>query len=317
MRETTPRPNNRPIILPESGSLDNLVKPFQIEGMNVRGRAIRLGTAVHDIITAHEYPQPLAILVGELVVLSGLLGSILKYEGKVTIQAKARDQAAVNFLVADFETPGHVRGYADYKAAALADLGLDASFRSLIGAGGYMAMTIDQGADMERYQGIVDLDGDNLSDCAITYFLNSEQTPTALRLACGLDPVSGHWRAGGIMVQHLAHGEEGGPRLLDRDEQENWRRASILMQSVKSRELLDPQLDLDQLLYRLYHEDGVRVFEPTDIDHRCRCSRERLLSVLQSFPASDLADMVEEGRITANCQFCNRHYEFSPEDIGL
>ncbi|GEQ98715.1 33 kDa chaperonin [Iodidimonas gelatinilytica] len=303
MTDSAKRSDNRPIIVADSGTSDNQVQPFQIEGMDVRGRAIRLGTAVDEIIIAHDYPKAIATLVGQMVALAGLLGSILKFDGTVTIQAKAKDSAPVNFLVADFDTPGHIRGYADYDAEALAALGADLDFRSLVGHGGYMAMTIDQGADMERYQGIVDLTGESLSDCAVTYFLNSEQTPTALRLAADIDPVSGHWRAGGIMVQHLAHGEEGGPRLLDRNEQENWRRASILMESVKAVELLDPKLDLHSLLYRLYHEDGVRVSEPLDVAHQCRCSRDKLLAVLGTFPEDDLRHMIKDEKIEPFANF--------------
>lgn len=309
------RSDDRPIIVPEPGTADNRVQPFQIEGMDVRGRAVRLGTAAHEIITGHDYPPALARLTGEFLALTALLGSILKFDGILTVQASAKNAAPVNFIVADFKSPGHLRGYLEHDPETLAKLGNDAGFRDLVGASGYLAMTIDQGADMERYQGVVDLAGDTLADCARSYFVQSEQTPTAMRLACGKDPVSGHWRAGGIMVQHLARGEEGGPRLLDRNEQENWSHAAILMDSVTERELIDPQLDLHRLLYRLYHEDGVRVFDPVDVDHRCRCSSERIGKLLASFGADELEDMVVDGKVVVTCQFCSTSYSFDAETL--
>lgn len=316
MSENTQRPDDRSIIVPDDG-VDNRVQPFQIEGMDVRGRAIRLGTAAHDIVTNHNYPAPVARLLGELTALTGMLGSFLKGDGMVTVQAKAIDAGALNFIVADYSQPGHLRGYADYDADAVKALGDDADFRALMGDGGYMAITLEQGAEKERYQGIVDLSGDDLGACAIAYFQTSEQTPTALRLASTCDPVTGHWRAGGIMVQHLARREDGEPRRLDQDERENWRRAAILMESVKAQELLDPALDLDTLLFRLFHEDGVRVFDPQSVMHQCRCSRERLQSVLINFSAEDRAHMLKDGQVEAVCQFCNRAYYFSPDELEL
>lgn len=317
MTKNATRPDDRPIIVPQDNSPDNRIQPFQIEGMDVRGRAVRLGTALHEILASHDYPDPVGQLLGELVTLTALFGSFLKEDGRVTVQAKAQEGAALNFIVADYCSPGHLRGYADFDEEAVAALGENADFRSLIGAGGTMAITLEQGADNERYQGIVDLSGDDLGACAITYFQTSEQTPTALRLASSCDRVSGHWRAGGIMVQHLARREEGGPRLLSGDERENWRRASILMQSVKAEELLDADLTLDALLYRLFHEDGVRVFDPQSVVHQCRCSQERLKSVLTQFTEEDRAHMLKDGKVEAVCQFCNRTYKFSPEELDI
>lgn len=318
MAEPAPggRPLYRPIVVKDGGA-DDLVRPFSIEGMEVRGRLVRLGAAVEEIIAAHAYEPPLSHLVAELVALVSLLGSLMKFDGVLTIQAKAEEGAPLRFLVADYHAPGHVRAYVEKSAGHEGPLDAEAGLSTLMGAGGYLAMTIDQGSDMERYQGIVALEGDRLADCAMSWFRQSEQTPTALRLSAGRDPVSGHWRAGGVMVQHLARGEDGGPRLLDRNEAEHWRRASILMESVRDTELLDPALDADQLLYRLYHEDGVRVYEPIPLAHRCRCSRKRLTSVLKSFGPDDLAAMLRDGRVEATCQFCSRLYLFHPEEIGL
>ncbi len=312
--------HKKPIVVSDpDGSRDNEVRPFHIEGMDVRGRAIRLGTVVDQILRAHDYPDPVARILGELLTLTGMLGSIMKFNGIVTVQTKS--SGAVPMMVADYERRddgvGRLRGYADIDEAKLSTYGKNPSFNGLIGSkSGYLALTIDQGDDMERYQGIVDLAGGSVADVARNYFMNSEQTPTELRLVCNKNEVTGHWRAGGIMVQHLARGEEGQERILDRETQEHWDRASALMHSVKIDELLDPQLDLDSLLYRLYNEDGVRVFEPARLVHVCRCSRERLQNVLGQFEKAELEDMVKDGIIDVNCQFCNQTYEFVLEDVA-
>jgi len=307
-----------PIVVEDpAGSRDNEVRPFQIEGMDVRGRAVRLGTVVDQILKAHDYPEPVARVLGELLVLTGMLGSIMKFDGIVTVQTKSG--GPIPMMVADFERrdggTGHLRGYADIDETKLSAFGKNPSFEGMIGSkSGYLALTIDQGEDMDRYQGIVELKGETLSEVARNYFVNSEQTPTEIRLACNKDSVTGFWRAGGIMVQHLARGEEGQERILDRDIKEEWERASILMQSVKTEELINPQLDLDQLLFRLYHEDGVRVFESEHMMAKCRCSRERLLLAVQSFSEDDIDHATVDGTIDVNCQFCNTTYIFTPEE---
>jgi len=308
-----------PIVVGEpAGSRDNEIRPFQIEGKDMRGRAVRLGTVADQILKAHDYPDAVARILGEMLVLTGMLGSIMKFNGIVTIQTKSG--GPVPMIVADFERRedgiGRLRGYADIDEGKFSAFGKDPSFEGLVGSkSGYMALTIDQGDQMERYQGIVDLKGETLSDVARNYFVGSEQTPTEIRLSCDRDSVTGHWRAGGIMVQHLARGEEGRERILDRHTKEEWERASILMQSVKASELQDPLLDLDQLLFRLYHEDGVRVFAPQQLVHRCRCSREGLLAVIRDFSDDDIDHACVDGNIDVNCQFCNTTYRFTPEEV--
>ena len=308
-----------PIVVGEpTGSRDNEVRPFQLEGVDVRGRAVRLGTVADQILKAHDYPESVARILGELLVLTGMLGSIMKFNGIVTIQTKSG--GPIPMMVADFERRedgiGRLRGYADIDQKKLSVFGENPSFEGLIGSkSGYMALTIDQGAEMERYQGIVELKGETLSDVARSYFVNSEQTPTEIRLSCDKDTVTGHWRAGGIMVQHLARGETGQERILDRETKEEWNRASILMSSVKNDELIDPQLDLDQLLFRLYHEDGVRVFDSEQMVHKCRCSRERLLEAIQSFSDDDIDHATVDDSIDVNCQFCNTTYQFTPAEV--
>ncbi len=304
-----------PIIISEpANSRDNEVRPFAIEGMDVKGRAVRLGTVVDHILSAHDYPDFINHILGEMLALAAMLGSLLKYEGIVTVQTKS--DGPVPMMVVDYEAKhqgmiGRMRGCVTIDDNKMQQYGKNPSFKGLIGSKkGYLALTIDQGADMERYQGIVDLAGETLSDVARNYFNTSEQTPTEIQLTCDRDSVSGHWRAGGIMVQHLAHGEEGKIRLATREE-ENWTRASVLVKSVKTSELTDPSLDLDQLLYRLYNEDGVRVFDAAHMQKGCRCSRVKIHSVISQFKAEELEDMLEDGLIKVNCQFCNSTYNFT------
>lgn len=307
-----------PIVIKDpAGSRDNEVRPFAIEGMDVRGRAVRTGTVVDQILSAHNYPEPVARILGDLLTLTALLGSMLKFDGIVTMQTKSG--GPVPLMVADYEMKadgvGRLRGYADIDETKYAAYGKNPSFHGLIGSkSGYLALTIDQGADMDRYQGIVDLTGETIAEVARNYFMNSEQTPTELRLRTDRDVVTGNWRAGGIMVQHLARGEEGRERILDRDTEEQWNRASVLMHSVKEEELLDPQLDLDSLLYRLFNEDGVRVFDAASLAKGCRCDRARLLAVISQFSDDDVDHMTVDGKLSVNCQFCNKNFDFSPEE---
>ena len=308
-----------PIVIPEPPfSRDNEVRPFQIEGMHVRGRAVRMGTVVEQVLSAHDYPDPVAHILGEMLTLVSLLGSMAKYEGIITLQTKS--DGPVPMMVADYMADGDglgkVRGYADIDEQKLSSYGKNPSFHGLIGSKkGYLALTIDQGQEMERYQGIVDLNGETLADVARNYFMNSEQTPTEINLQCERDKVTGFWRTGGIMVQHLSRGEEGQKRLLDRETEEQWNRASILMNSVKREELTDPQLDLDALLFRLFHEDGVRVFDAKRVEHGCRCSRAKLEQVLVTLPEDDIDHATVDGKISVNCQFCNTTYDFLPDDV--
>mgnify|MGYP005845191085 CR=1 FL=1 len=298
------------------------VQPFQIEGMDVRGRIVRLGQAADESVLAHAYPAPLARLMGEFLALTAMLGSIFKSEGLLTVQAKAAGDAPVNFIVADYATPGDLRGYADFDAEALAELSETSGLDELIGRGGYLALTIEQGRRQERYQGIVELEGESLAESAVSYFERSEQTPTTLRLAAGRSTADGAWRAGGIMVQHLAGATRERPErhrhleVIDSHEEENRTRAATLMNSVRDTELLDPGLPLNDLLYRLFHEEGVRVFEPVAIGHRCRCSKDRTRALLDRFPKAELAEMVVDGEIVATCQFCNARYRFDPAEVG-
>ncbi len=306
--------------------MDDLVQPFQIEGLGIRGRIVRLGPLVDRVLKAHAYPEPVSRLLGEALALTVMIGSALKFDGRFILQTQSK--GPVGMLVADFQTPGSIRGYAQTDAARVAEA-LETGQTSpadLLGEG-YLALTIDQGADMERYQGIVSLHPDGLSHSAHEYFASSEQVATRIRLAAGPyyhreeDGPEKNWRAGAIMIQHIAQdggltgyreAEDASPPS---EEEENWNRASILLGTVEDHELLDPSLEPNRLLFRLFHEDGVRAYEPTPVEFSCRCSRDRMTSVLQSFGGHEIDEMVQDGVITATCEFCSEVYVFEPAEL--
>ncbi|MEO0411667.1 MAG: Hsp33 family molecular chaperone [Pseudomonadota bacterium] len=300
------------INVPASGGSDDTVLPFAIDQQDMRGRLVRLGPALNQILDAHRYPQSVANVLAEVLALTALLGSMLKENGRLTVQAKS--DGAISLLVADYFDNGSMRGYAQFDPAGVAKYGAAASLRALTGRG-YLALTLEQGEDNDRYQGIVDLDGESLSECATVYFLQSEQTPTRLRLAAQRDE-TGWWRAGGLLLQHLSRGEEGGQRLLSLDQQEDWNRVSTLMMSVRNEELIAPDLASADLLFRLFHEEGVRVFDGIKITRQCRCDRSRLARVLSRFPKEDLAHMEEDGLIKATCEYCNTDYHFTRDELA-
>jgi molecular chaperone Hsp33 len=262
-----------------------------------------------------------------------MLGTALKFEGKLTLQTKT--DGLLDFLVVNFETPGRVRAYVRYDKARLDALSSDGAAidqGALLGAG-YLAMTIDPGDDMDRYQGIVALNGESLGEAALTYFRQSEQLPTFLRLALARHYVAGEngepgqwrWRAGGLMIQNLA-GDGGKPRApveveadeqrLPGDDDDDWERARMLAATVEDHELLDPTLLPERLLFRLFHEEGVRALRPTSVEAYCRCSRERVEGFLRSFGADDLADMYEaDGTVSVTCEFCTAKYRFRPDEL--
>lgn len=305
---------------------DDLVQPFLIEELGIRGRIVRLGPLVDRVLTAHAYPEPVSRLLGEAMALTAMIGSALKFDGRFILQTQSK--GPVGMLVADFETPGMMRGYAQMDeervAAALAEG--RTSPAELMGDG-YLALTIDQGRDMERYQGIVSIHPDGLSHSAHEYFASSEQVATRIHLAAGpyYHRAEGtpekNWRAGAIMIQHIAR--EGGLTSFreendDRpftDEEENWNRASILLDTVEDHELLDPSLESNRLLYRLFHEDGVRAYDPVSLEFACHCSRDRMTSILRSFGSHEIDEMVQEGVITTTCEFCSEVYVFEPDQL--
>ncbi len=284
---------------------DNQMLPFRIEGSDVRGRAARLGMVADQILSAHNYPHPVGAVLGEALALAALLGSLLKYDGKLTLQTKG--SGPVPLMVADYQAGG-LRGYAKYDPARVTELQDAPSFSELTGKG-YLAITLDPGGDMESYQGIVALEDATLAGCAKRYFAASEQTVTDVSLAAEKNPVTGHWRAGGLMIQLLPDGSMAPGQDVKKEQREDWNRASILMKSVKKPELVDPKLPLPDLLYRLYHEQGVRVFDPAALHKDCRCSEEKMMAVIASLPAEDIREIAEEGAVTMTCEFCNRDFK--------
>ena len=292
---------------------DDFVSAFQIEGEPVRGRIARLGAVVDDILTRHDYPEPVANLLGEACALAALVGASLKFEGRLIIQAQG--DGPVAFVVADYDTTGALRGYCRYDAdrvAAVSTGFVRPGAKSLLGEGVFI-MTLDQGGDTERYQGVTPIEGETLALCAEHYFAQSEQTPTRVRLAVGQvqDDGPARWRAGGVILQNIA---EDDARGATRDA---WETAQALFETLGEDELIDPLLPAERLLFRLFHETGVRMFEPHTLKAFCRCSEDRIKGVLRSFPTEERAEMVEaDGLIRVTCEYCSRTYELTPEMVA-
>jgi molecular chaperone Hsp33 len=296
----------------------DVVLPFAVEGRNVRGRMARLDGALNAILSVQDYPLPVASLLAEAVCLTALLGTMLKENGIMTLQVNA--EGPVRLLFVDYTTAGHLRGYARFDAAALAGLdeaGLDRLVPQLLQAG-TLSVTIDPEASKERYQGIVALEGATLAQCLQAYFRQSEQLPTAIKVATEMGPAGG-WTGGAIMLQPLPAMvglSESEDSLFRSDEaEEDWRHSVVLLNSATNAELLDESLPPETLLFRLYHEDGVRVFDAYALSFHCRCSEEKLGAVLRQFSRQDLADMTVDGQIQARCDICGKLSEFVPEDL--
>jgi len=294
-------------------SPDDNVTVFQLDGQPVRGRAVTMGAALNTAL-GKRYPDMVARLLGEAMLISAIVAQSLKFDGRLVIQCHGTNDGAVSLLMSDCTTQGHVRGYARWDEDKLKELQLDnrnPGADDLLG-GGTFSMTIDQGPDMDQYQGLAAIDGARLSDCAEHYFKQSEQIPTEIRLACGQVQEAGgdmEWRGGGVMIQKIAEDKTRG------DTDNAWDTARALFQTVSDAELLDPALSQNDLLYRLFHESGVRVVEVSPIQAKCKCSRERLENTLRSFEKQALEDMAENGMIEANCEFCDTTYEFAISDL--
>ena len=291
---------------------DDIVAAFQIEGWPVRGRVVRLGPAVDEILTRHAYPEPVANLLGEACALAALVGSSLKIEGRLIVQAQG--DGPVSYVVCDYDSEGSLRGYCRYDEARVAEVSggfARPGARTLLGEGVFV-MTIDQGPDTERYQGVTPIEGETLALCAERYFDQSEQTPTRVRLAVGqLQTEQGFdWRAGGMLLQNIAEDDARGST------QDAWERAQALFETLGEDELIDPLVPPEVLLYRLFHEDGVRLEAARSLKAFCRCSEDRIRGVLKSFSPAERADMVEaDGAIKVTCEYCSRVYAISPESV--
>lgn len=294
-------------VKPETSFIaDDLVQPFTVGETRLRGRLIRIGPLLDEILTRHAYPEPVAEMLGQAIVLAAVLARALKYDGIFTLQTKG--DGPVRLLVADVTASGHVRAYAQFDAERLANATpARGPVPSLLGAG-YLAFTVDQGEDTERYQGLVELVGSTLTDCAHHYFRQSEQIEAGLKLAVARD-AGGHWRGGAVMIERL-------PEARGNREEEDalWRDAVVLMSSASDAELTDAALSPDRLLYRLFHELGVRVQKQRPLEARCRCSRERVERVLRALPTDELDEMAVDGQIRVTCEFCSTVYEFDETD---
>jgi molecular chaperone Hsp33 len=314
---------------------DDVVRPFAVEPLSVRGRTVRLGPALDAILTRHAYPAPVSRLLAEAVALTSLLGTSLKFDGRFVLQT--RSDGPVSMIVVDFATPDAIRAYASYDADAVAAAVAagHATTPDLLG-NGQLALTVDQGQHMQRYQGIVALDGAGFEAIAQTYFRQSEQIPTVVRLAAaevltrepGRD-LKHTWRAGGLLAQYLPESEDRrrqadlhpgdapeGHEAQVVDLDDAWNEATSLVGTVEDAELTDPMLSAETLLYRLFHERGVRVFDEQPLNDRCRCSRERVMDMIRSFSADDVTHMTVDGRIGVTCEFCSTRYTFTAEEVA-
>jgi molecular chaperone Hsp33 len=318
-----------PVRAPSAIPVDDAVIPFEVNALDLRGRLTRMGPALDELLTKHDYPAPVGKLLGEAIVLTTLLGSSLKFEGRFILQTQT--DGPVSFLIVDFQAPDRLRAYARYDTKRLKP-GLDSG--ALLGKG-HLAMTIDQGPDMSRYQGLVALDGGGLEEAAHEYFLRSEQIPTRVRIAVGEEFRGGEggkhrWRAGGLLTQFLPKAPERArqadlhpgdapegtvPHTVAEDDA--WVEGQSLIGTVEDVELIDPDLSGERLLYRLFHERGVRVFKPLPLHAKCSCSREAVSSMLKSFDPKDRAEMVKDGKVVVTCEFCSSVYEFTPAEAGV
>ncbi len=291
---------------------DDIIIPFEVGDGAVRGRIVRLGAAIDEILRAHAFADPVSELLGEAATLTALMGASLKFDGKLIFQAQG--EGAVKLLIADYLSDGAIRATASI-AGAIEERGLAA----LMGKG-HLALTIDQGPDMERYQGVTPIEGKTLEEAAVGYFDQSEQIPTAVRLAVGkvVRPGEGAaWRAGGVIVQFMPG--EGGKRergeaaLKSAQDREIWDRAAAFLNTTQADELLDPALSPEELLFRLYHEDGVRVFVAKPVRAACSCNAGKIAAVLSRYSTQELEGLLQDGLIMVSCEFCRRNYYFDDD----
>lgn len=323
-------------IVAGAAALDDRVVPFTVPELDIRGRVVRLGTSIDTILARHNYPEPVSRVLGEAAALTVLLGTALKFEGRFQLQTKS--DGAIPMMVVDFNAPDNFRAVAhiddDKLAQAIADGAL--STGDLLGEG-HLAMTVDQGSQTTRYQGVVALTRQSLEEAAHQYFRQSEQIPSRIRLGVGSIVTAGggrQWRAGGLLVQFMPHSVDRlraadihpgdapeGHEILASDHPDGigddaWAEARSLVETVEDHELLDPMLESERLLYRLFHERGARVFEATLVHEACRCSRERVLGMLRGFSAEDRKAMVaDDGTLGVTCEFCSRRYTFAASEV--
>lgn len=308
---------------------DDVVLPFQLDHADVRGRVVRLSRVLDEVLRQHAYPPQVEALVAEATLLTALIGQTIKLRWKLSLQI--RGNGAIRMIATDYYgpseegQPARMRAYASYAEDELQDV---VSPFDLVGDGVF-GILIDQGRNMAPYQGLTPLSGGSLSRCAETYFAQSEQLPTRFALSYSKD--AGHWRAGGIMMQHMPEASpfataaepeasDGLLRandLLDGDEKENWSRVNILLDTITEAELVGPDVQPTDVLVRLFHEEAPRAYDAQQLSFGCTCSADRVKASLITFSADDISDLVTpDGIVTADCQFCGAHYEFHPEELG-
>lgn len=303
----------------DSTLVDDLIQPFNLQagrahGPALTGRLTRLGPLADDVLNRHDYPEPVALLVGQSLALGATLAGALKFNGVFTLQMQG--DGPVSLVVVDITTADEgatytLRSYAKFDAEKLEALE-SASARALLGKG-YLALTVDQGDHTERYQGLVELVGDTLAEFAQHYFRQSQQMDAAVMVSAGREGDAGAWRAAGIMLQRVA---DQALELLPSDEGDDpWRRTMMLMATGTEAEMLDPELAPRRYLYRLFHEEGLRVTPPRPLTRGCRCSEARILNVLQQLPQEELLDLSIDGAIEVTCEFCNALYLFDPQTL--
>ena len=296
-----------------TSTLDNHVTVFSIDGQPVRGRAVHVGEAIDQALRGPDgedrYPDLVGRMLGEAMMVSALVARALKFDGRLVVQCHGTNEGAISLLMADCSTDGNLRGYARWDADKLKEITLDnrnPGADVLLGKGTF-SMTIDQGPDMDQYQGLSAIDGETLGACAESYFNQSEQIPTRVRMAIGQVQEAGsaaRWRGGAVMIQKIAEDELRG------ETGDAWTTAEALLSTVTDAELIDPDLSQNRLLFRLFHEEGVRVLSQGEVRAQCRCSRERLEDTLKSFDKDAVEEMAEDGVIAANCEFCGTTYRF-------
>ena len=308
---------------------DDIVTPYTVESLSTRGRIVRLGPALDALLKRLGYPDAIGRVVGEAATLAVLLGSTLKLDGRFQLQTKT--DGVINMLVVDFDSPSNIRALARFDEKALAAHVQTSSQADLLGSG-HMAFTIDAGSLASRYQGVIALEGQGLEQAAHSYFERSEQIPTLVRLAVGqnVTPNGPEWRAGGLLAQFLPESEDrrrradfdpgDAPEGAVRDEtpeDDVWVEAQSRAGTTEDHELIDPTLSSERLLYRLFHDRGVRVFEPTELREACRCSADKIDAMLQSFSAEERTAMVgDDGKIGVTCEFCSVKRVFDPADYA-
>ncbi|MBX4335369.1 Hsp33 family molecular chaperone [Bartonella raoultii] len=311
---------------------DDTVIPFQVEELDIRGRAVQLEKTLNSILARHQYPEPVSYLLAEALVLTVLLGSSLKLKEKFILQTHSN--GPVNMLVCDFSPPSNLRGYARFDKELLkqAIANNQISSETLLGKG-TLAFTIRQGPHAQDYQGIVALEGSSLQEASLTYFDQSEQIPTDIHLAVAIlinrdkqGKTQKNWRAGGLLTQLLPQASPHQKIYEPHQKQEKtktrtqlknqWQEAKALTATIESAELTDPQVGSKQLLFRLFHEQGVRVFNPLSLVDKCSCSREKIKKILEGFPDSERTKMVENQYISVVCEFCSTTYRFKLQEFS-